>query len=447
MDRTHDLEQEGVRAAIRRHRRLLLLEPEHPGYRAELARLYEADGTPDLATGEWIALGRDRLRRDDTPGAVEATREALRLDPTSLEARGLLASAHAATPGAGRVARALIPAPSLQPAVTTGGSSPPSADDPIDAEDLIKVVEPEDIGAELASMSIAEFTPFDSVSFGPDSDLSASLSSAPSVVLEPRPAPSTPELPLLTRLPRPVALELLEKAERRAYGAGSLIVGEGAAADALGLVISGGVRLTMLAQDGVTPVELGTCGVGGHFGEVELLSGQPWALAARATEMTVVLVLDRETVTRLCGTYPDFSAAVHTAAERAVRQRHLARSALFAALPGMARAAVATLFRPLTLNADDILYASGSRPPGVYLVSRGHLELRQGSLLVGLAFPGAFLGGAAHFEARPTKNAARAAHPAEVLRISLNDLDRVLEKFPAGATALQALTRRYALRD
>jgi CRP/FNR family transcriptional regulator, cyclic AMP receptor protein len=91
------------------------------------------------------------------------------------------------------------------------------------------------------------------------------------------------------------SLDLVAAALRpRRFRRGETIFHAGDPGDALFIVATGAVKITIPPDDGSEPAILTTIGPGGFFGELSLLDGAPRSATAVALDATVVHVLKRD---------------------------------------------------------------------------------------------------------------------------------------------------------
>ena len=159
-------------------------------------------------------------------------------------------------------------------------------------------------------------TPLDVLAPAPDR---SPMSSLPASAPHPRVAEFLGYVPILQRL----ALE-----ERRALAAlvreqrvprGGLIVRQGDPGDALFIVRSGMVKVTVVGDDG-REVILGTLGPTAHFGELALVDGQPRSAHVLAMEPTALYVLRRDDFRRQVEQMPRVAWALLEEISRRLRE-------------------------------------------------------------------------------------------------------------------------------
>jgi len=114
-------------------------------------------------------------------------------------------------------------------------------------------------------------------------------------------------VPLFRDVPEPDLRAISSLVRERRVPRGSLIISEGDPGDALSVILSGQVKVTVIAEDG-REVILSVLGPGAFFGEMALLDDQPRSAHVISMEHTVLLQLRRE----------DFRARLRIAPELAI---------------------------------------------------------------------------------------------------------------------------------
>lgn len=235
-----------------------------------------------------------------------------------------------------------------------------------------------------------------------------------------------PSMPLFSALPRASIQELMHRADRRLYPAGTDVMRVGEAVDGLYVVMGGQVRLTVRSHDGRSDVEISVLDPGGFFGEVELLDPQPSRVTATAVEDAELMKIGIEKVGFLRRHFPAFERSLDEAAELETVGRYLASSRLFGHLAARDRVALAARFRPIALGPGEELFAEGSSPEGLYLVTRGSLIVyRDGQTLTQLP-AGDFVGVVSMLRQEVASCTALAGPSAQVVCLDPDEVELVL---------------------
>ncbi len=341
-------------------------------------------------------------------GTVDLSDEDLLPSPDAEPARALVGSVAIAIPARGGGALADDPAGTLD----------------IDVE-LFTAADAHD-----SDESVPEVAPAPAVA-------TATTASGPAPVAAPVPSPMPspvpgafrappPAVPLFAALPRASLQELTHRADRRLFRAGTDVLRAGEPVDGLYVVMGGAVRLTVRSHDGRGDVEVCQLDPGGFFGEVELLDPQPARVTATAIEEAELMKIGVDKVGFLRRHFPAFERMLDEAAELEVVGRYLAGSRLFGHLPARDRGALAARFRPIALGPGEELFAEGSSPEGLYLVTRGSLIVyRDGQTLTQLP-AGDFVGVVSMLRQEVASCTALAGPSAQVVCLDPEEVELVL---------------------
>lgn len=116
-------------------------------------------------------------------------------------------------------------------------------------------------------------------------------------------------LPLLARLPTEDVRALASRASLRSYRDGDLIVREGDPGDALHILVSGAVRISVSSSDG-EEATVATLGPGDCIGEFAIFDGLPRSASATATMKTQAFVVTRQDFSKWLETRPHAAMAL-----------------------------------------------------------------------------------------------------------------------------------------
>lgn len=126
-------------------------------------------------------------------------------------------------------------------------------------------------------------------------------------------------VPLFRLVPDPDLQALAQLARERREPKGTLILSQGNPGDALFLIRSGQVKVTVVAEDG-REVILSVLGPGSFFGEMALIDDEPRSAHVIAMEDTILVVLRREDFrARLAGS-PGLSVSLLRELSRRLRR-------------------------------------------------------------------------------------------------------------------------------
>jgi len=117
------------------------------------------------------------------------------------------------------------------------------------------------------------------------------------------------------------SLELVGDALRpRHFRRGETLFHVGDPGDALYVVASGNIKITLPPEDGSEPAILTTIGPGGFFGELALLDGGRRSATAVALDAVTTLILRRDSLDRLVDDQPELRRALLAALAGEIRR-------------------------------------------------------------------------------------------------------------------------------
>ncbi len=332
--------------------------------------------------------------------------------------------------------------------VPDGGTWPPESEQVFDAMSLVAVSDADALDIELLSGPDDPNTaaPLDAratADRGPDEprDLTTADiewveelgedegTTLPAGPLGPEPDDDDEPLPpLLTALPRRVAIGLLTSVTPTHHATGEVVVPAGSFFEGPRLVLRGRVRRERRTEGGREP--LTACGPGDLVGIVELVRGGAWRESTRAMGPTETALLPVDELTRLRTRYPGFDRALRAAAENRLVAQLLATCPLFRTLPPTHRDRLAAASSPQQLAPGERFLEPGVAPDGLFLVADGQVEVWIDADRVGRLGPGEAVGVLSAMGAPAGRARAVAVTDAEVYFFDAEALEPALA-FPA----------------
>ena len=236
---------------------------------------------------------------------------------------------------------------------------------------------------------------------------------------------------------RPLIEDLRSVGSSRTVSAGDLLCSEGETSSQAFVIDSGELEASVGGAHG--PVVLSRYGPGALVGEITALVGGRRTASLRATEPTVVTVIDSGDLQDVFGRHPDESADVMIEArDRTDRSRVatlLARE--LDTDDDDVIAAIATRVSWLHLVAGDILFEQGDDADSAYLVLSGRLlvadESQKQHVQVGR---GGIIGEFGLLEDRPRTATVKALRDAGLARLSSTDFATLTSHHPQLAMGL-----------
>jgi len=170
---------------------------------------------------------------------------------------------------------------------------------------------------------------------------------------------------------------------------GQQLFREGEPSDALYVIVEGEVSVM---TEGPPRVEMQRLGPGSFMGEVALLTDQPRSTTVVSVAASELLRIDRVTLSNVLGAHGDMLRAVLRFVRDRLVDRWMRTSPLFRPFDEAERAALATRFVFLEIDAGTQLIGAGTRPDGLYIVLAGQFAVHRGSRLVATLGPGDLIG-------------------------------------------------------
>ncbi len=173
---------------------------------------------------------------------------------------------------------------------------------------------------------------------------------------------------------------------------GEALFHEGDPGDALYVIVEGEVSVQ---AEGPPRVEMARLGPGAFLGEVALMTDQPRSATVTAIGDAELLRIDRATLSRVLAEHGDILTAVLRFVRERLVDRWTRTSPLFRPFNPQERAALASRFKFLEIDAGRMLLTAGARPDGLYIVLAGHFSVTRAGAQVATLGPGDLIGEAA----------------------------------------------------
>ncbi len=208
---------------------------------------------------------------------------------------------------------------------------------------------------------------------------------------------------------------------------GEALFHEGDPGDALYVIVEG--ELSVQAE-GPPRVEMARLGPGAFLGEVALMTDQPRSATVTALGDAELLRIDRATLSRVLAEHGDILTAVLRFVRERLVDRWTRTSALFRPFNPQERAALASRFKFLEIEANRTLLAAGNRPDGLYIVLAGHFSVTRAGATVATLGPGDLIGEAALLSGGVLQSDVRARGKSLALCLPANDFREIIMTHP-----------------
>jgi len=170
---------------------------------------------------------------------------------------------------------------------------------------------------------------------------------------------------------------------------GEVLFHEGDPGDALYVIVEGEVAVQ---AEGPPRVEMARLGPGSFIGEVALMTDQPRSATVTAPNGAELLRIDRATLKRVLAAHGEVLSAVLRFVRDRLVDRWTRTSPLFRPFDPNERAALASKFKFLEIDAGRVMLGEGMRPDGLYIVLAGHFDVRRGGQQLAVLGPGDLIG-------------------------------------------------------
>jgi len=164
---------------------------------------------------------------------------------------------------------------------------------------------------------------------------------------------------------------------------------EGDPGDALYVIVEGEVAVQ---AEGPPRVEMARLGPGSFIGEVALMTDQPRSATVTSVTTAELLRIDRATLKRVLAAHGEVLSAVLRFVRDRLVDRWTRTSPLFRPFDPSERAALASKFKFLEIDANRVMLAAGMRPDGLYIVLAGHFDVRRAGQQLAVLGPGDLIG-------------------------------------------------------
>jgi CRP-like cAMP-binding protein len=208
---------------------------------------------------------------------------------------------------------------------------------------------------------------------------------------------------------------------------GETLFREGDPGDALYVVVEGEIAVQ---AEGPPRVEMARLGPGAFLGEVALMTDQPRSATVTALGDAELLRIDRPTLSRVLAEHGDILTAVLRFVRERLVDRWTRTSPLFRPFNPQERAALASRFKFLEIEAGRTLLAAGVRPDGLYIVLAGQFTVTRAGAPVALLGPGELIGEGALLSGSTFKSEVRAKGKSLALCLPANDFREMIMTHP-----------------
>jgi NTE family protein/lysophospholipid hydrolase len=243
------------------------------------------------------------------------------------------------------------------------------------------------------------------------------------------------------------ALSILEQnIEGRHLASGEILFRQGDPADCFFVVSSGTLKVEVALPDNRKQV-LATLGSSDCVGEIALLCKKPRSATVYAASGSEVLKIPASALEQLFAAYPTAEKQFLLFASRRRLSLHLASLPLLAGIDPSVLREFDSEENWLQLAGGETLFAQGDPPDYLYILIHGRLQVivERGSAeyeVVEQINPGACVGEMALLADEPRSATVRAIRDSELVRLSKDEFNLLLDRHPRGATEIGRILAR-----
>ena len=254
------------------------------------------------------------------------------------------------------------------------------------------------------------------------------------------------KVPLLAFLMDEELAELMKSAELKSFGAGELIIEQGAPVKRFYIVYSGKIRILIKNED-QKEINLGVRTKGDHFGETAVITEKPHVTTARAVEDSVVIALDREAFNKLLFAKPQLREYFDKFIKHASIYQFLKTSTDFSVASPRDLQNLTKLFNLEFYKEGDVVFRQGAQPDKFYLIEKGklkvvHWEEDQASTINFLQ-EGQFFGDKALFEDTPRSADVVCLTDCSMFSLDKDAFDSLVQTSPRIKKVIEDRIRSY----
>ena len=259
------------------------------------------------------------------------------------------------------------------------------------------------------------------------------------------------DLPILRFLPADARTLVVRSFVPASYPFGSVIVEEGAASDAIHVIVSGRARIVKRGEGG-EEIPLSMLRAGDSFGDVEMLNGTPSPVTVRASAEVLALRLDRPVFEALLDVNPEIRTYLELQVKHHKLQVFFKNFPAFSKVPAEAIVGIILAeLDPVAFDAGQTIFKQGDPPGPLYLIESGRVRLwaadgnrRKHVTQLGR---GEYFGEMSVFRGVPRALGAETLTPCSLLALSADTFRRLLETLPEFRAEMEARIAQYSYKD
>jgi CRP-like cAMP-binding protein len=254
---------------------------------------------------------------------------------------------------------------------------------------------------------------------------------------------SIPLIPLFSELPKDAFLALTERMGLREVTAGDVIIREGAAADAMFVLIQGSVEVSRATEGG--RVVLGQLQEGGFFGEMALLSAAPRVASVTALDDVMLFEIPRSLVHEMERQYPSIGDVLRRFHKNRLITNLMRTSPIFAPFAASDKKSIIERFKSRSVDEGTYVLTRERPAEGLYVVLSGRcvvLDDSGGERQLAELRDGDVFGEMSMLWHKQTCASVKAMSPCILLRLAAADFQELIMTHPQMLEALSELAAK-----
>ena len=267
---------------------------------------------------------------------------------------------------------------------------------------------------------------------------------------EAKPLRPLPSIPLLSDLKEKELHSLLDRVEVKTFSKEDFICREGEPGNSLMIIIQGEAEVRKrTARD--KEVWIRNLKEGDFLGELGFFMDQKRHATVKALAECEILEIPQNELHELIKAYPRVREVLNELFRQRVLDTFFVLSPLFSPLSPKDREEVLKRFRFRRVSEGTFLFQEGDPPASIYLVKSGAVEIfaqdpHGKKITFATVKSGGFFGEIGPLLNRPRMAHAKATQPTELLELTKEDLDLILNRFPSLRLILKEISMERLTR-
>jgi cAMP-dependent protein kinase regulator len=243
-----------------------------------------------------------------------------------------------------------------------------------------------------------------------------------------------PVVPLFSDLKKKELARVIEKIQAKQYARGAAVCQEGDSGDSIFIISHGKVGIFRQNASG-EKVFITELKEGDFFGEFGFFSNSRRTATVEAVVDTEVLEITKQDLEEIIREFPSVSEVLFKFYKERVLDSLLATSSLFRSFPPQERKQILSKFSMEVVPAGATVLEEGAPGDSLYIIKEGQVEVFtvdvQGApLTLAQLKEGDFFGEISLLTGRPRTASIKVLQAAELLRLTKNDFDQIIENHP-----------------